>query len=104
MKALLLGKYAPDALKGLIGGSDSEAAIKKLMDAVSGTADYVVFVRGEYDVVVRFEVKDHETAMGLVLAIKASGAFEEVQYLEEIDMPSVVAAAKTAASAYKAAG
>ena len=74
MKALLLGKYAPHALKGLIGGSDREAAIKKLMDAVGGTSDYIAFVRGKYDVVVRVEVKDHETAMGLVLAIKASGA------------------------------
>ena len=104
MKALLLGKYAPHALKGLIGGSDREAAVKKLMDAVGGTADYIAFVRGKYDVVVRVEVKDHETAMGLLLAIKASGAFEEADYLEEIDMPSVVAAAQTAASPYTAAG
>lgn len=104
MKALLLGKYAPHALKGLIGGSDREAAIKKLMDAVGGSYDYIAFVRGKYDVVVRVEVKDHETAMGLVLAIKASGAFEEADYLEEIDMPKVVSAAQAAASAYTAAG
>ena len=77
---------------------------KKLMDAVGGTADYIAFVRGKYDVVVRVEVKDHETAMGLVLAIKASGALEEADYLEEIDMPSVVTAAQKAASAYTAAG
>ena len=48
MKVLLLGKYAPHALKGLIGGSDREAAIKKLMDAVGGTSDYIAFVRGKY--------------------------------------------------------
>ncbi len=104
MKALLLGKYAPHALKGLIAGSDREAAIKKLMDAVGGTADYIAFVRGKYDVVVRIEVKDQETAMGLVTAIKASGAFEEADYLEEVDMPRVIEAAQTAASVYTAAG
>ena len=104
MKALLLGKYAPHALKGIIAGSDREAAIEKLMDAVGGTADHVAFVRGKYDVVVSVEVKDHETALGLILAIKASGAFEEADYLEEIDMPKVVLAAQEAASAYTAAG
>ena len=104
MRILLLGKYAPHALKGLIGGSDREAAVKKLMNAVGATADYVAFVRGKYDVVVRAEVKDQETVMGLALAIKASGAFEEADYLEEIDMPSVVSVAKKAASAYTAAG
>jgi uncharacterized protein with GYD domain len=104
MKVLLLGKYAPQALKGLIAGSDREAAVKKLMEAVGGATDYVAFVRGKYDVVVRVEVKDQETAMGLVIAIKASGAFEEADYLEEIDMPHVIEAAKTAANAYMAAG
>ena len=73
MKALLLGKYAPHALKGLIEGSDREAAIKKLMDAVGGTADYVAFVRGKYDVVVRVDVKDQETAIGLQLQSRLVG-------------------------------
>jgi uncharacterized protein with GYD domain len=104
MKFMLLGKYGPQALKGLISGSDREAAVKKLMEAVGGETDYVAFVRGKYDVVVRVEVKDQETAMGLVIAIKASGAFEEADYLEEIDMPRVIEAAQTAASAYTAAG
>ncbi len=104
MKALLLGKYAPHALKGIISGSDREAAVKKLLGSVGGSADYVAFVRGKYDVVVRIEVKDQETAIGLALAIKASGAFEEADYLEEIDMPKVVQVAQTAASAYTAAG
>ena len=104
MKALILAKYAPHALKGLISGSDREAAVKKLMGAVGGSADYVAFVRGKYDVVARFEVKDQETAIGLVLAVKASGAFEEVDYLEEVNMTQVVQAAQTAASAYTAAG
>jgi len=104
MKALLLGKYAPHALKGIISGSDREAAVKQLLESVGGCADYVAFVRGKYDVVVRIEVKDQETAVGLALAIKASGAFEEADYLEEIDMPKVVQVAQVAASAYTAAG
>tara|TARA_B100000686_G_scaffold178792_1_gene185748 strand:+ start:168 stop:482 length:315 start_codon:yes stop_codon:yes gene_type:complete len=104
MKALVLAKYAPPALKGLISGSDREAAVRKLMDAVGGNADYIAFVRGKYDVVARFEVGDQETAIGLVLAVKASGAFEEVDYLEEVDMTRVVHAAQTASSAYAPAG
>ena len=104
MKALLLGKYAPHALKGIISGSDREAAVKKLLKSVGGSADYVAFVRGKYDVGVRIEGKDQETAIGLALAIKASGAFEEADYLEEIDMPKVVQVAQMAASSYVAAG
>ena len=104
MKALILAKYAPHALKGLISGADREAAVRKLMDAVGGTSDYIAFVRGKYDVVARFEVKDQETAIGLVVAVKASGAFDEVDYLEEVNMARVVQAAQTASSAYAPAG
>lgn len=103
MKVMLLGKYAPHALKGIISGSDREAAVKKLLDSVGGSAEQVAFVRGKYDVVVRVEVKDQETAIGLALAIKASGAFEEADYLEEVDMAKVVQVAQIAAGAYTAA-
>ncbi len=104
MKALILAKYAPHALKGLISGSDREAAVEKLMDTVGGSVEHIAFVRGKYDIVVRVEVKDQETAIGLVLAVKASGACEEVEYLEEVNMAQIVKAAQTASGAYTPAG
>ena len=37
MNIMFLGCYAPQAVKGLIAGSDREAAINALLDAVGGT-------------------------------------------------------------------
>ena len=104
MKALILAKYAPHALKGLISGSDREAAGKKLMDSVGGSVEQITFVRGIYDIVVRVEVEDQETAIGLVLAIKASGTCDQVDYLEEVNIARIVQIAQTASSAYTPAG
>jgi uncharacterized protein with GYD domain len=104
MKVILMAKYAPHALKGLIGGSDRRAAIKALMDAIGGTVDSVVFTRGEYDVVVNIEVSDQVKLLGLVVAIKASGAFEKAEYLEQIDIEKVIEVARKAAQSYSPAG
>ena len=104
MKVILMAKYAPNALKGLIGGSDRHAAVKALMDAIGGTADSIVFTGGEYDVVVNIEVSDQVKLLGLVLAIKASGAFEKAEYLEEIEIEKVIEVARKAAQSYSPAG
>jgi uncharacterized protein with GYD domain len=87
---ILLAAYTPAALKGLMSGSDRKAAVESALAAVGGTLEHLAFTRGGYDVVVRATVPDSTSLVGLVVAIKATGAFEKADYLEEIDISAVL--------------
>ena len=104
MRAIFLGCYAPNAVKGLIAGSDREAAIKTLLDTVGGKLESLMFTRGEYDVIAIVELPDRSTAVGVTMAVQASGAFTKLTVLDELDMKPVLAAAQKAAKAYQPAG
>ena len=104
MRIMFLGCYAPQAVKGLITGSDREAAINALLDAVGGRLISLVFTRGEYDVVATIDVPDQNTGMGLTMAVRASGAFTKMTVLEELDMGPIIATAQKAAKVYEPAG
>jgi uncharacterized protein with GYD domain len=104
MRTIFLGSYAPQAVKGLIAGSDREAAIKKLLGAVGGTLESLMFTRGEYDVIAIAEIPDPNTAVGLTMAVQASGAFTKMTVLNELDMAPVLDAARTASEVYEPAG
>ena len=104
MRVVVLGCYAPHAVKGVIAGSDREAAVKELLDKVGGTLVSVMFTRGEFDILVLADVPDEATAIGLTMAVQASGAVTRVSVLSELDMKPVLAAANKAAAAYEPAG
>lgn len=104
MRVIFLANYNPSAIKGLIQGSDREAAVKALAESVGGKLESVVFTRGAYDVVVTCEAPDQVAAMGVAMAIRASGSLSEVVVLEQLDAKAVIAAAQKAAKAYKPAG
>jgi uncharacterized protein with GYD domain len=104
MRAIFLGCYTPHAMKGLIGGSDREAAVKALLKSVGGKFVSLSFTRGEYDVALVADLPDQSSSVGLTMAIQASGAFTKMTVLEELDMRPVIAAAKKAAKTYKPAG
>lgn len=104
MRTVFLGCYAPDAFKGLIAGSDRKAAVETLLASVGGTLESLMFTRGEFDVVAVCEFPNQHTALGVVVAINASGAFSRVSVLEELDMDKVLAEARKAAEAYTPAG
>ncbi len=104
MRVVLLGCYAPHAVKGVISGSDREAAVQKLLDKVGGTLVSVMFTRGEFDVLVLADVPDEATAIGLTMAVQASGAVSRVSVLSELDMEPVLVAANKAVAAYEPAG
>jgi uncharacterized protein with GYD domain len=104
MKVTVLANYAPQAAKGLMQGSDREAAIKALYESVGGKMTDMMFTRGMYDVVINGEVPDQSAGMGLALAVRASGSLSDVVVLEELNMKAVLAAANKAAKAYKPAG
>ena len=104
MRVVVLGCYAPHAVKGVISGSDREAAVQKLLDKVGGTLVSVMFTRGEFDVLVLADVPDEATAIGLTMAVQASGAVSRVSVLSELDMEPVLVAANKAVAAYEPAG
>ncbi|RJT36375.1 GYD domain-containing protein [Mesorhizobium waimense] len=104
MKVTILANYAPHAAKGLMQGSDREAAIKALFESVGGKMASLMFTRGAYDVVVNGEVPDQSAGMGMALAVRASGSLTDLVILEELNMKAVLAAANKAAATYKPAG
>ena len=104
MRTIFLACYTPHAVKGLIEGSDREAAVRALIEAVGGKLESLLFTRGEYDVAVIVDVPDRNTGVGVTMAVQASGAFSKFTVLEELDMGPVLAAAQKAAQAYKPAG
>ena len=104
MKAILLGTYTANVLKGLMAGSDRKAAIEALLNEVGGSLESLSFTRGEYDVVVVATFPNTTSLVGVATAIKASGAFEKATYLEELDIAEVIGVASKAADAYMPAG
>lgn len=104
MRTVFLACYAPHAVKGLIGGSDREAAVNALLASVGGKLESLMFTRGEYDIAAIAELPDQSTSVGLTMAIQASGAFTKMTVLDELDMAPVIAAAQKAAKVYEPAG
>jgi len=104
MRSIFLANYASNAVKGLIGGSDRKAAVEALVSSVGGSLVSLSFTRGEFDIAVVVDMPDQSTGLGLAMAIRASGAFDRISILEELDMGPILAAAKTASVVYKPAG
>ncbi|RWX63948.1 GYD domain-containing protein [Mesorhizobium sp. M4B.F.Ca.ET.089.01.1.1] len=103
MKVTVLANYASHAAKGLMQGSDRQAAVKALFESVGGKMTGLMFTRGAYDAVVNGEVPDQAAGMGIALAVRG-GSLSDFVILEELDMKAVLAAANKAAGAYKPAG
>lgn len=104
MRTIFLACYAPHAVKGLIKGSDRAKAVQALLDSVGGKLESLMFTRGEFDIAVVAKMPDHNTAMGLTMAVQSSGAFSRLTVLEELDMRPVLAHAKNAVKIYEPAG
>ena len=81
MRTILLACYQPHAIKGLIAGSDREAAVRALLESVGGELVSMMFTRGEYDIAVVSDIPDRNAGMGLTMAIQASGAFSKISVL-----------------------
>ena len=56
-----MASYAPEGVKGIIGGSDRIAAVEQVVSAAGGTLNHVSFVRGPYDIIVDMELPDADT-------------------------------------------
>jgi uncharacterized protein with GYD domain len=91
-------------MKGLMGGSDREAAARALVDSQGGKLISFMFTRGKYDAAVTVEVPNQASGLGVVMLLRASGAFSDVIVLEEVDLKAIIAAAQKASKDYKPPG
>ncbi|MDG1256235.1 MAG: GYD domain-containing protein [Paracoccaceae bacterium] len=99
----MMGTYSADGMKGIVGGSDRAAAVDAVVKAVGGSLNHFSFTRGEHDIIVDVEAPSVASMMGVMAAVRASGSFESVSYLECIDMAPVVSEAQTISASYKPA-
>jgi len=104
MRVMFLANYAPHAMKGLLAGSDREAAMKTSFESVGGKFTGIAFTRGKYDVVVSGEVPNQAASMGLAMAVRASGSVSDLSVLEELDVKAIISEGNKAVKAYKPAG
>tara|TARA_B100000989_G_C19375796_1_gene399395 strand:- start:254 stop:574 length:321 start_codon:yes stop_codon:yes gene_type:complete len=99
----VMGTYAADGMKGIVGGSDRAAAVEAIVEAVGGSLHNFSFTRGEHDIIVDVEAPSAVAMMGVMAAVRASGSFENLSYLECIDMVPIVSEAQKIAAKYKPA-
>lgn len=104
MRVIYLATYAPNAVKGLIQGSDREAAVRTLAESVGGKVESFAFTRGAYDAIITVTVPDQAAGLGIAMAVRASGSIAELVVLEQLDAKPILAAAQKAIGAYKPAG
>ena len=106
MKVLALAKYNTDAWKGMIGSSFQErkAVMEKVCESAGAKLTDFMFTRGEYDVLVIFEVPSEEVALGAAIAVNASGAIKDLVTLSEINIDGALETAKRVASSYAPPG
>jgi len=104
MKCIYLVNYAASGMKGLMQGSDREAAAKALVESQGGKLINFMFARGKYDVAVTVDVPNQAGTLGVAMLLRASGAFSDVIVLEEVDLKAIVAAAQKASKNYTPPG
>lgn len=74
-KFLAKAKYTAEGVKGVMkeGGSGRAAAVTKLTKAAGGKVEAFYFAYGECDAYVIVDVQDDAAALGLSMAVNASG-------------------------------
>ncbi|MBV9579133.1 MAG: GYD domain-containing protein [Chloroflexi bacterium] len=97
-----------DAISHFIDNpSDRAAAVRQLVEPVGGRVDGYYFMFGQDDGIVIVDLPDSRTAAAISLAVSSTGAFSRLRTHELIpaeDITSVLAAAKSARSGYRAPG
>ena len=99
----VMGTYGADGVKGIVGGYDRTAAVEAIVEAVGGSLPNLSFTRGEHDIIVDLEAPSAVAMMGVMAAVRASGSFENLSYLECIEMAPIISEAQKIAAIYKPA-
>ena len=106
MKFLFLGSYSNVGLAGFLQnpGDDRRAAISAMVEKSGGTFIDLLFLRGKYDIAVVAEVTSFEDAAAVKVLVAASGALNDLEMLEYIDMNDIAGSASKMTGAYRAPG
>jgi len=106
LKFIALGKYSAKALGGFVSTPDDDraAAVSAMVEKAGGKVHDLHFLRGHYDVAVITEAPDFEAAAAIKLLVVSSGAMDQLDMMEIIDMNSIAAKANAIAGSYKAPG
>jgi uncharacterized protein with GYD domain len=103
-KFMLKATYQVEGVRGLMkeGGTGRRTAVQKLVEAAGGTLESFYYAYGEDDAVLIVDIPDPKAALGLTLAVNASGAVR----LTTIPLitPEEIDAAAKASVAYRAPG
>ena len=83
---------------------DRRAAISKMVEKSGGNFIDLQFLIGKYDIAVVAEVSSFEDAAAVKILVAASGALDELEMLEYIDMNDIAARANKITGAYRAPG
>ena len=90
-KFLIKATYLAEGTKGLLkeGGTARRAAVQKLVEGAGGTLEAFYFAYGEADAIVLVDMPDANAALGVSLAVNATGAvkFKTIVLItpEEVD-------------------
>ena len=106
MKFLFLGKYSNAGLAGFLQDpeDDRRTAISTMIEKSGGNFIDLQFLRGKYDVAVVAEFSSFEDAAAVKVLVAASGALDELEMLEYIDMNDIAGRANKITVAYRAPG
>jgi len=74
-KFLVQASYTVEGTRGLLarGGSARRQAVEELLTPLGGKLEEFYFTFGESDAVLIIEVPSNETALGIAMAVRASG-------------------------------
>src|SRR5450755_2748603 len=94
----ILANYSQKAAAGMVNApSDRAAAVKKMCAAVGVKFVSLDLCRGALDIVVVIEADSFDKALGVKMAVMASGAISELQLLEPINPAAALKHAGVAA-------
>ena len=106
MKFIGIGTYSASALGGFITKpeDDRKSVVSSLVNEAGGTVNEFYFLRGSQDFAVILELPDFDAAAAIKLLVISSGAVDQLELLEVIDMNKIAAIANATSSAYRTPG
>ncbi len=101
----ILANYSQKAVAGMVKSpSDRAAAVQKMCKAVGVKFVSLDLCRGAFDILVVIEADSYDKALGVKMAVLASGAISELHILEPMDPSVALTHAGVAAKSYTPAG
>lgn len=106
MRVLFIGMYSEQALDGLENSSfeQRKQAAEAIAKAAGGELLDMMYLQGDWDMAAMMEMPSIEAASGLMRAVGASGAWEDMMMLPEFDLDAGLDAIRAVKGTYKVPG